>query len=120
MGTYNKDKFTKVTTTHNVKKKLGGIRPIIEKDTRRTNLSFCEIIDHLIDNYRPVQVKEVYGKFEKPFGVKQSDFKGGQIKGKLSMGDIAKANVAKTQSRTITYTNKTKSVNLKQAGLLVR
>jgi len=119
MGTYNKDKFTKMWTTRRLKSRLGEIKPIVEKSTGKTNLSLCEIVDYLLDNYQ-LQKKVVYADFVKPSVVKQSTFKGGQIKGKLTMADIAKGHVAKTQPRTITYTNKTKPANLKQAGLLVR
>jgi len=119
MGTYNKDKFTKMWTTRSQKSRLGEIKPIVEKTTGKTNLSLCEIVDYLLDNFQ-LPPKVVIADFVKPSVVKQSTFKGGQIKGKLSMGDIAKANVAKTKHTTITYTNKTKPANLKQAGLLVR
>lgn len=116
MGAYNKATFTTIRTRRDLNKRLASLKPLVEQTTGRTNLSFGEIIDHLIDNYQQPSNKVQFGNFDKSLVVKQSGFKNGVL--------LVKREQAKEKLKAVDLTkggsmHRTKPKNLK-SGLFVK
>jgi len=119
MGTFNKAEFTTVRTRRILNKRLEDLKPIVAKETGRTNLSLGEVIDHLINYYQEPQ-KIDYPDFKPGVNVRLKQEKQEQPKGKLTLGRIAKGYVPKTQARKANQSGLLTKSKANQAGLIVK
>jgi len=124
MGTYNKARFTTMRTTRSLKKRLEDLRPKVEENESKTNLSFGQIIGYLIDSYqkqerRKVQVFTIPSKTAKH---QDQSFKGGEnVRHKQGhFKRVIGGTVRKTTPKGITATVAKRFENVNQHGVTAK